>query len=381
MAPIGTKSLGLCHLLRLPLELRDLIYRMLLTTPYCTHLSTMRGYEVGPVFEFHLHPAILLVNKQISEEAIRVLYQENDFILIKTSLKLDLDQVPTFKRLSDRERRVPPYLLRIEMSDIDCSCVDEFTNGQCLFTTPEGLQSIICSIWKLDFGNSWHQRFHHRDLWLSLEVNLKAGKRYEALSDLVLKPWEKVNGFKKLELWGDIREPMRQRLEKAILNGPLPSEVAARLKEYNSLAEREFQQENYDAARLWWHLLATYWAYLFNLRAYPLIRKNQSLEGGDFLKDVLRKSLPMYFEGKLKLIKACIHQSKFQEVAGHASEANSKCLLMQARFGYHFYDLKPIMSNKFTMALSFSQDAPRKEKLDIDTLEGFKRYILEEPEE
>jgi hypothetical protein len=58
-------------LLKISLEIRDMIYKMLLTTPYCTHISPN-----GDFLHFRLHAGILLANKQISAEAIRVLCYE-----------------------------------------------------------------------------------------------------------------------------------------------------------------------------------------------------------------------------------------------------------------------------------------------------------------
>jgi hypothetical protein len=377
MAPTEKRSPRVCHLLKLPLELRDLIYRMLLTTPYCTQFSTTKGYPLGPVLEFHLHTEILLVSKQISAEATRILHQGNDFILLKTSgLKLSLDQVPKFKLPS--KNRIPRPLLRIEISVADCSRV-EVCNFKTLITTPERLPAIICAIWKIEYDNPRGSAVHQRNLSLTLDFNLKAQAKYEALSDLLLKPWDMVSGLQKLELRGDIKEPMRERLEKSIVIGPFPSEVAARLKEHHYLAERQFQQKNYDVAQWRWHLLGKYWGYLFNLITNRMPR-SRIIERRGF-KDVLRDSLPMVFEGRLMLIKACLYQSKYRDVTGYAGEAvaafSSTCGRATS-LGYGCQDLDPIIYKKFKMSLGVSRLATCTNK--PDRLERVKQYILEEPE-
>jgi hypothetical protein len=111
------ESTGVCHLLRIPLELRDPIYRMLLTTPYDTHLGSK-----GVSLTFHLHPAISLVNKQISAEAARVLYHENNFVVFTaTGVNLLLDRVPQFSRLHITQ--IPRPVLRTEITVVDDSRV------------------------------------------------------------------------------------------------------------------------------------------------------------------------------------------------------------------------------------------------------------------
>jgi hypothetical protein len=376
MKSIEVRSPGVCHLMRLPLELRDLIYRMLLTTPYCTNLATTR-YRIGPVFEFHLHTAILLVNKQISEEAARILYHGNDFILLRShGLNLSLDKVPGFDCHSELERRISRPLLQIEIRNTDLSRV-KLRDPDTLLTTPEGLQSVIGVIWALVYDNPYAREVHHRDLSLSLDFNFKTGARYKALSDLVLKPWEMVNGLQELELTGDIKEPTRECLEKSIMKGPFQSEVAACLKNYHSLADQYFQQENYDAARWWWHLLGTYRAYLFNLTTYPFIRNDKVVEGREFIKDVLSESLPTYFDGKLKTIKACLHQSKYEEAAGYASEVWAEYHSIYVQFGYHCGDLNHNMSRKFFFSLCFLDHATRQDKRQVEFL---KKCVIEEPE-
>jgi hypothetical protein len=69
--------------LRLPREIRDCIYRHLLSSRLTfTHAAYKYGDYRWPV---RFAPAILRANKQISEEASRVLYTENDFVVLKVA--------------------------------------------------------------------------------------------------------------------------------------------------------------------------------------------------------------------------------------------------------------------------------------------------------
>jgi hypothetical protein len=248
--------------LKLSLELRDIIYKMLLTTPYCTDLarqeilSTPYGtnIESGRRFwKFHLHTDILLVNKQISAEATRILYQGNDFVLLKiVGISLWLGWVPAFAYLP--ENKITSPVLRIEFSVDDVSDVeDDLSNieddisdvendvthveedathveddaahveddaahveddashfedsishvedddSQSLLTTSEGLKSIIEVLWSLGDANSGS--IHFQMLRLTLDFNLKAASQYRVLSELLIRPWETISRHRACTGW------------------------------------------------------------------------------------------------------------------------------------------------------------------------------------
>jgi hypothetical protein len=305
-------SPGVFHFLRLPLELRESIYRMLLTTTYCTYPKVT---GIRPSLGFNLQTAILLVNKQILVEATRILYHGNDFIILKVDTDIDMifTCVPTFQLLS--EDRVTSPVLRIELAVVDGSSV-RATRQQTIITTSEGLQSIINASWVLGYYYHGHRsRPDHGDLRLTLNFTLKAKARYEDLSDLLLKPWDKVHGFKELVLTGDIKEPMCKRLEKYILEWPSPSEVTTCLTKYHSLAERKFEQEDYTAAQWWWTMFDEYWTSLSELAT--------SGTGGLLFHDVFRDLEPMYSEGRLKLVIAYLRQLNDVDIVRHADEIST----------------------------------------------------------
>jgi hypothetical protein len=284
MNPIETRSPGVCYLFKVPLEIRDLIYVMLLTTPYCTHIaSTGRGLE------FKLHTAILLVNRQTSVEAKRVLYQEKDFAVLKvTGINMHLNQIPQFKLLS--EHKMPRPVLQIKLAAAADSPVKDRSDQRALITTPEGLQAIINSLWVLEYFHSEGAKVHHGDLTLILDFYIKAKTRYTALSELLLKPWETVNGFKDLVLTGHIGGPMREHLAKYNLEGPFPSEVAARLTGYHSISKQGFHQKDYLAVRWCGVMIDHYMTYLWMLKPNRL-EGRKMCEDGNKLWNVLRESL------------------------------------------------------------------------------------------
>jgi hypothetical protein len=57
---IDIDPLGVCHFQRVPLEIRDEIYQIFLTTPYCT-----KFISTGTALEFRISRTIFIVSKQI----------------------------------------------------------------------------------------------------------------------------------------------------------------------------------------------------------------------------------------------------------------------------------------------------------------------------
>jgi hypothetical protein len=103
---------------KIPLEIREEIYRMLLTTPYCMFVDSARQ-----CLRFCLHTAILRVNKQVSAESTRILYEENQFIILKVSLNSFFPQeIPAFNHLSENKVKNPLLSVEIVLEIHGASC-------------------------------------------------------------------------------------------------------------------------------------------------------------------------------------------------------------------------------------------------------------------
>jgi hypothetical protein len=319
---------------------------MLLTTPYCTYTQLTSIWQ--PCLKFNLQTAILLVNKQISAEAARIMYERSDFIILKaTGIPgncLSLSLVPTFGLRS--EDRITSPVLQIELAVVEGSFPDA-TAQQTLITTPEGLQPIISAIRMLGHYHN-HGSVYNRDsihsgmhpeLSLTLNFNLKAKTRYESLSDLLLEPWDKVHGFKELVLKGDIKEPMRKRLEKYNLDGPSSSEVVARLREYHALAEQKCEQKDYNAAQWCWTLLDQYRNDLHDLAIYGS-RGFVACQNGKNVYVVLKEVRHVYYEGRFKLVIAYLCQLNDENVARSAYEVLS-AMSAGEELSFYFVDDYP----------------------------------------
>jgi hypothetical protein len=334
--------LEVCHFLRLPREIRDMIYRMLLTTKYCTQVAQDRL-----LLKFRLCTAILLANKRISTEATRVLREENDFIILKvTGMHLDLYGIPAFRRLAE-ENLINPVLCA-EVGVEEHSHLTE-QNTVTLITTADAMPAIIKAIWILRRIRTSRPfiSVYHGDLKLSLHFSHKASARYEQLSNLVLEPWTRINGLKTLVLTGDVKDPMRERLQDHILKGPFPDEVSVCLRGYILSAERESTQNNYWTAQWWWTILENYLTYLFELRPHQLGGAKLSETDNGF-RNVLRGFLSIYLRSMLEQVKTYLSKSLFalagSEIIKVLSWAN-KCR------GYFDYAISPILEAKFRLCI------------------------------
>jgi hypothetical protein len=206
---------------------------------------------------------------------------------------------------------------------------------------------------------------------LALNFNFKAASRSQTLTELVLRPWTKINGFKELLISGDINQSMRELLQQSNLQGPLPHDVAAYLTEYNSLAEHEFKRGNYDAARYWWALLEEHWDYVASLKPYQLDGR-RICELGNELWEILGKFKSTQLDGVLKLVKACLRESKY----GDAFEYTHETSWMRMKYGG--WRSRPfgrkltfLMDIKFNLIATLAGTALRVQ--NIENLNGFLR--------
>jgi hypothetical protein len=106
---------------------------------------------------------------------------------------------------------------------------------------------------------------------LILHFKVKAPIHLEALGNILLRPWELLHGVKELALIGDIGDSMRLRLQKSMLDEPLPAEAVFTLTEYHTMTLREMAQEEFTTAQWWWSLHEDYSRYLNRLSLDPLM--------------------------------------------------------------------------------------------------------------
>jgi hypothetical protein len=345
-------AVGVFPFLTLPLEVREIIYQKLVTTTYCTKLS-----PTGNSLEFCISNHALLINNQISAEATKIFFQENNFVVVKVfGLYLLLDELPGFPFLT--EDKVADPVLRVEVQVAgnkrprDC-------NNVTLITTSEGLQSVIATLWKLDEidlsrDTRMSQPIHHSDLSISLDLNVKTSARGRAISSLVLEPWNMLHGVKELSLGEGIEEPIRTRLENNMLRGLFPAEAALTFKRFHSTGQAKMLQSNYSTAQWSWLLFDEYWKHLAMLRTDPLNIHDMNNANNQPWSELWSEAKGMYFQAKLGLAKTYLHQSQYEEAKYHIENARWEWEWPSVEVDY---TVSPILKAKFYICAALARTA------------------------
>jgi hypothetical protein len=297
-------------------------------------------------------------------EATRVLLEDNYFVILKVAgIDLVLEDIPAFKFLTEDQVKNP--VLRTEVGVVGqrrTHSNDTFT----LITASEGVQSIIAALWRLKENGDHVVMSRPSDLSLSLNFKVKASVWSEALSKLVLKPWERLHGVKQLVLTGDIGHSTYQRLEQCMLEGPMPVDLAFSLRGYHFKGETEMSQKNYSAALWWWTLYDLYWSHLGHFRSHVSTEHEMKNANNQLWNGALKESKRMYFKGKLGMVKALLHQFRYKEalmnIADVRREANEPVIDID-------YPIRAILNAKFYLcgalakaAIGETQEAMRRIK-------------------
>lgn len=273
--PIEAEPPEDCYFLTIPLEIREAIYRLLLTTPYCTHLN-----PTGKSLEFRFSTNIILANKQVSVEAKRVFLEENDFIILYVSgLDILIRDIPVFNFI-DQCKGLKP-MLQVHVEYVGRWPQRPMQGVSTFITTPDGLQPIISVLWELRRSNPEfdidcpchnpgnnigcicdNPDIYPSNLKISMKFKVKSLARCEALRNSALRPWDRLHGVRQLILVGDIGDSMHRHLKTFMLKGPFPTELVLNLREYHAKGQTEMIQRNYRAARWSLTLFDRYWKHL-----------------------------------------------------------------------------------------------------------------------
>ncbi len=183
------------HFLSLPRELRDHIYRELL-------LEDLVWDE--PQDRYNLQPAILRVNKQVNEEASRILYDENCWVLFK--IDCNKDYVDILKKdhcrsVSSNSLEVFPQQAFLKVEVRELWFVREPVNY--FLTTVKGLRGT-CK----NFTSALS--FHPLDIKLYFNLSRK---RREMLLDSALDAFHEARGIHHAAVFGT--EPVSKGNELA----------------------------------------------------------------------------------------------------------------------------------------------------------------------
>jgi hypothetical protein len=323
--------------LRLPQEIRDYIYEMLVTTAWTyDYIDGETAYCMyRPIFD--QCPAILLVNKRISAEARRIFYTKNEFIVFKLlgrrgqTLKDYISDVhlPYFNILYNRDL-VDPVLtvtIRSLCREKDDHMEDkEFT----LITTTEAIHNIIEQFWTYIMEG---EPFFDQTLYINLHFRNKNPSTRLYLAEHILRPWDQVQGFKKVSLTGDIDEALARHLEDHMIMGPHPNDIDRNLELYQRLAEDHQKRKLYRHAAWFWAHLYFYWEY----HDYNDTDINTGLPRSLFKRDIkstLVAAQPLLLKMMLEKIKCSLLLQNYGNCSWDVYEA--KEWIWDERYVNHF---------------------------------------------
>jgi hypothetical protein len=298
--------------LELPREIRDLIYEMLLTTPYTfTYTASLTANCLSRPF-FTQSTAILLTNKQISAEAQEIFYARNEFICLRfvgrtpqyLAKHSSFSDLPAFPPCPRRDLLDPVLTVTIEILSDDREDDD---NGQfyTLLTTVEAIDNILEGVWDcmMDKSPSFDER-----LTVALEFQNKNPLRRQFLHEHILKPWDQLWAFKDITLEGDIDNDLLAHLAAYMESGLHSSDILRYLELYQRKAETYQKRKLYHHAAWCWNHLHRYW--LYNHHATHLVNTETwetlyTFSGN--LTCALKSTQPIILRMTLEMMKISFH--------------------------------------------------------------------------
>lgn len=200
MASSSGVKLAPTGFLDLPPEIRHMVYRNLLSTS-----KTYQGYRDfdPPRSDYQLHPNILRVNHRIYQEAHRILYDENTWIILKTvfdnsgdaSYPWDHHPIKLAKDMPAVHRQALTIIIKKRKT----------ASKQRFFTFilgPESLERFIMCMFQTITNLAGDQST--RDLSIQLLLSRSKAHSRHQLQRLLLAPFLNVQGFTAVSIVGNV---------------------------------------------------------------------------------------------------------------------------------------------------------------------------------
>jgi hypothetical protein len=326
--------------LKLPQEIRDCIYRHLLSTrPAITHDDGSRDYS----WPIKFNPAILRANKKVYEEASRVLYIENDFVVLRVTHTLEdfwLRDFPHFASLLYKQ--IPRPILEItieEPSDSELSQTLRRLNQRTFIFTLEGFPYFIE---KLLRGGPEYDFYYSMRFALSLSNT--APSRHKFLNNRIMRSLDQVQGFSQLDFSGDVDAEVVQYLDECMTLGQHLQVVCFRMRGLCSYGQNCFKGKEYTRAMRYWAQLTAFWMYrfIFLRRLY----ENSPRETRYSLESFLEATLEIILETGLGMEIVSLHIRDYQQVA---NTSQTPIMMVEAIIRNYSltYHIPPVLRAKF----------------------------------
>jgi hypothetical protein len=329
--------------LSLPAEIRNAIYRMLLTTPY-TYVDGDR------ISYFQRSPPIWLANKQLADEATKVLYDENEFVTVAMtagpsalrSLSLPIfSDVPIFHNLRPEQIAKPVLKIRIDKQEENPGGSRTQIN---FVTGTQGIFQVIQAIWSVmmcsDLGDN------KRYMSLKLDFQNKVSSRQKDFVHDVLDPWTQLHDIREVSLAGNISEGILSNLAQSITSVPQPENVTRWIGAHQCKIEDCLRRKDYPAARSMWRHLRSHWFY------YHFLNRKLSSEA-EVLQHALYTPVSSLVDCSLAVAKSYIHQQLY----GGASQVVGWVLDLMAckHFKSLHHPLNPVLVAKYHLCCSLTR--------------------------
>ena len=179
--------------LDLPGEIRNIIYRILLTKTYAYRQN---AYSYAP-----LHPTILRSNRQIHSEAVKILHGENVWIIAEVSTVNWLLPSQLVPNVSGKDASKIKYpALRINFAVPTTSEVPQ--SHMTLIMGEESIEIFIRWLWRIPYKVDTYKEFRMSSLHLTLCKTPFHNKSELQLA--CLKPFRLVCGLRNLTIQGQV---------------------------------------------------------------------------------------------------------------------------------------------------------------------------------
>lgn len=301
-------------LLRLPREIRNNIYRRLLTIPHTYHNFR----------EYRMHPAVMFVgNRQVSAEAQEILGQ-NYFVILELDNKVRYTdnwffktiEVPRITNLStNSESFVNPTLWVRIREDLDGSETAEAIqthdeNTISYLMGPEAICFVIDLLWDNSF---LHNEDDDHDIPLSsmtmdlfLTTELFPHRQRE-LEQLLLAPFCQLSGFLDINVTIATVGEARSAVTPWVMNAyPVPEEVVRTMQGLSAKGHAMYATGKYHFACVHWYQLERYRTWIATLVTSNAFLAESPLTR-DPLVEALRITSPLLLQAFIGETKALIH--------------------------------------------------------------------------
>lgn len=304
-------------LLSLPPELRNMIYRHLLVFP---HVIDRYG-------QYRMHPEILLVNKQISAEAERVL-DENYFVVLELDRKArggrnwfykPLD-VPRIHNMSARPGSFVSPLLWIRLrEDITGNQSPEEMeardNDTVLYLMgPEAISHIIDLLWDNAFLHNADEGATLPLSSMTLELTLtneRFPNKQVEIVEFLLAPFQLVT-FRDVNVFiATAGNTNASAISRPMNIFPAPAEVRRRMRGLMAKGQESYDAGEYTDACQWWYRFERYRAWISTIVTSDTLAGNLPAIYRPLVR-TLQNTFPLLLQAFLGQTKALLHLEEWE---------------------------------------------------------------------